>query len=352
VRIAAGERLSFDQGDVALDGHAIEARLYAEDPARGFLPQTGTVLGLVEPSGPGIRVDSSLSVGSVIGTDYDPMLAKVIVWGPDRDAARARLVGALGSTAVLGVTTNVPFLRALLSDADVVAGRLDTGLIERRGAALTRSDPPPPHVYAAAALALHLEAEPVGPVVDLWDVPDGWRLGEPAWTVRRLQAPGGEPETVRVRGRAGAAEVAVGDGSPVAARAHRDGDRLWVSLDGLTLDYDVVHSGGTVWLAADGHVTSLREQQRLTSSAASATGDGVVTAPMPGTVTAVRATVGDQVAAGTPLLVVEAMKMEHVLTAPVAGTVAELGVTAGQSVRLDERVALVTPVASAEEQEK
>src|SRR5919202_1112126 len=212
VRIAAGEPLPLQQSDVVLDGHAIEARVYAEDPARGFLPQAGTVLGLAEAEGPGVRVDSSLAVGSVVGTDYDPMLAKVIAWGPDRDTARARLVGALGHTAVLGVATNVPFLRALLTDPAVVAGDLDTGLIDRRGADLTLPEPPPPHVHAAAALALLIEAEPAGPVVDRWAVPDGWRLGEPAWTVRRLQASGGDPVTVRVRGRAEAAEVAVGDG--------------------------------------------------------------------------------------------------------------------------------------------
>src|SRR3954449_4463639 len=212
VRIAAGEPLPIEQGDVTLDGHAMEARLYAEDPARGFLPQAGTVLGLAEPDGPGVRVDSSLAVGSVVGTDYDPMLAKVIAWGPDRDTARARLIGALGHTAVLGVATNTPFLRALLSDPDVVDGRLDTGLIERRGEALTLPAPPPPHVYAAAALALLIETEPAGPVVDRWDVPDGWRLGEPAWTVRRLQAHGGDPVEVRLRGRSTAAEVRVGDG--------------------------------------------------------------------------------------------------------------------------------------------
>src|SRR4051795_6058827 len=101
VRIAAGEPLPLDQGDVVLDGHAMEARVYAEDPARGFLPQAGTVLGLAEPDGTGVRVDSSLAVGSVVGTDYDPMLAKVIAWGRDRATARARLVGALGHTAVL-----------------------------------------------------------------------------------------------------------------------------------------------------------------------------------------------------------------------------------------------------------
>src|ERR671917_303250 len=103
IRIAAGERLPIDQSDVTLDGHAIEARLYAEDPARGFLPQTGTVLGLCEPAGPGVRVDSSLAVGSAVGPDYDPMLAKVVAGAPARDPARARLVGALGHTAVLGV---------------------------------------------------------------------------------------------------------------------------------------------------------------------------------------------------------------------------------------------------------
>src|SRR3954467_3696117 len=173
VRIAAGERLPFGQDDVALAGHAIGARVYAEDPSRGFLPQAGTVVDLVEPSGDGVRVDSSLAVGSVVGTDYDPMLAKVIAWGPDRETARARLVGALGHTAVLGVTTNTPFLRALLGDPDVVAGRLDTGLIERRGEALTLVSPPSASVFAAAALYELGEGEPAGPVVDPWEIPDG-----------------------------------------------------------------------------------------------------------------------------------------------------------------------------------
>jgi acetyl-CoA/propionyl-CoA carboxylase biotin carboxyl carrier protein len=348
LRVAAGEPLPFAQDDVVLTGHAIEARVYAEDPARGFLPQAGTVLGLTEPAGTGVRVDSSLAVGSVVGTDYDPMLAKVIATGPDRETARTRLVAALGATAVLGVATNTGFLRALLADPDVVAGRLDTGLIERRGAALTTVGPPSPAVYAAAALALLVEAEPGSPVVDRWDVPDGWRLGEPAWTVRRLTAAGGDPVTVRVRGRATAATVRVGDGDPLPARAERDGDALVVTVGGVRTRYTIVHSDGAVWLAADGRVTALREQERLAGAAGAAVSDGAVTAPMPGTVTLVQAAVGDQVVAGTPLLVVEAMKMEHVLTAPLAGTVTELGVTAGQSVRLDERVAVVTPPATAE----
>jgi acetyl-CoA/propionyl-CoA carboxylase biotin carboxyl carrier protein len=310
------------------------------------------VLGLVEPTGPGIRVDTSLALGTVVGTDYDPMLAKIIAWAPTRETARARLVGALGHTAVLGVTTNAAFLRALLEDPDVVAGTLDTGLIERRGDALTTPEPPAPHVYAAAALYELLESEPAGPVVDRWDVPDGWRLGEPAWTVRRLQASGGDPVEVRLRGRATAAEVQVGDGAPVAARAFRDAGRLTVTLDGLTMSYTVVHAAGTVWLAADGHVTALREHERLAAHGEGEATGGAVTSPMPGTVTVVQAALGDEVTAGTPLLVVEAMKMEHVLTAPVAGTVTELGVTVGQTVALDERVAVVTPTAAAPEQQE
>jgi acetyl-CoA/propionyl-CoA carboxylase biotin carboxyl carrier protein len=346
LRVAAGERLPIAQSDVSLDGHAMEARVYAEDPSRGFLPQAGDVVGLVEPAGPGVRVDSSLRVGSVVGTDYDPMLAKVIAWGPDRETARARLVTALGGTAVLGVATNTTFLRDLLNDPDVVAGRLDTGLIERRGEALTRAEPPPPHVYAAAGLALLLEGG--SDAADPWDDTSGWRLGEPAWTVRRLQARGGDPVTVRVRGRSSAAEVRVGDGDVLRAQVSQDGDLLGVTLDDVTTRFTVVHADGTVWLAVDGHVAALREHERLASVAGAAASDGAVTAPMPGTVTVVQVSLGDQVEAGTPLLVVEAMKMEHVLTAPVAGTVTELGVTAGHQVRLDERVAVVTPPAPGE----
>ncbi|SEO61505.1 acetyl/propionyl/methylcrotonyl-CoA carboxylase subunit alpha [Trujillonella endophytica] len=343
LRVAAGEPLPFGQDDVRLSGHAIEARVYAEDPARGFLPQSGTVLALREPTGPGVRVDSSLAAGSVVGTDYDPMLAKVVAWGPDRETARRRLVAALGDTAVLGVPTNTAFLRALLADPDVVAGALDTGLIERRGGALTAAGEAPAEGLAAAALALLLEDEPVGAAVDPWDMRDGWRIGEPAWTLRRLQAAGDEPVDVRVRGWAGAAEVRVGDGPALPARASRDGDELTVTLDGTTTRYLLAHHDGTVWLAGGGPTVALREHERLHAAAEGGAASGVVTSPMPGTVAVVRAEVGDRVEVGDPLLVVEAMKMEHVLTAPVAGTVTELPVPAGRSVRLDERVAVVTP---------
>jgi acetyl-CoA/propionyl-CoA carboxylase biotin carboxyl carrier protein len=137
----------------------------------------------------------------------------------------------------------------------------------------------------------------------------------------------------------------VGDGEPQPASASRDGDLLSVTVGEVSTRFTVVHSNGTVWLAVDGHVAALREHERLASAAETAASDGAVTAPMPGTVTLVQVSLGDHVEAGTPLLVVEAMKMEHVLTAPVAGTVTELPVTAGRPVRLDERVAVVTPPA-------
>jgi acetyl-CoA/propionyl-CoA carboxylase biotin carboxyl carrier protein len=353
VRVAAGEQLPFEQADVELGGHAIEARVYAEDPSRGFLPQAGTVVALTEATGEGIRVDSSLVEGGVVGSDYDPMLAKVIAWGPTRETARGRLVAALGRTAVLGVTTNVPFLRALLSDPAVVAGDLDTGLIERRGEELTRAEDPPAGIYAAVAMALLLDDEPGGTggtrgpggpvVVDPWTVPGGWRVGEHAWTPRRLVVPGGEPVVVRTRGRAGDGEVRVGEGEPLRARAWRQDGRLAVSLDDVTTWYALARDGSTVWLGAEGFALPFRLVERTAGAGAAALADGVVTAPMPGTVTLVRAAVGDEVTAGTPLLVVEAMKMEHVLVAPVDGVVDELPVTAGQQVRLDEQVAVVIP---------
>ncbi|MBO0851766.1 MAG: ATP-grasp domain-containing protein, partial [Pseudonocardia sp.] len=234
LRVAAGERLPIAQRDVTLDGHAVEARIYAEtvsikDGARGFLPTGGKVLALHEPEGPGIRVDSSLRPGLQVGGAYDPMLAKVIAHGPDRQTALRRLDGALVDTVTLGVPTNVAFLRALLRRPEVVAGELDTGLVERALPELVDGRIPEP-VYAVAALRRLLALEPTsGRARDPWDIPGGWRLGEPAWSTWRFELAGHEPVDVRVRGRADAAEVAVGDGEPVACSLRADGEELVLS---------------------------------------------------------------------------------------------------------------------------
>ena len=182
-------------------GHSIEARVYAEDPARGFLPTGGEVLGLAEPEGPGVRVDSGLATGTVVGSDYDPMLAKVIAHAGDRAGALRALDRALADTAVLGITTNIDFLRFLLADPDVAAGRLDTGLLDRRLPDYVAAQHGDDELIAAAAYKW-LRAWPA-PVSDLWAVPSGWRMGEHAPTVHRLRA-GARTDHVYLTGAPGA----------------------------------------------------------------------------------------------------------------------------------------------------
>jgi acetyl-CoA/propionyl-CoA carboxylase biotin carboxyl carrier protein len=344
LRVAAGEPLSLRQEDVALRGHAVEARVYAEDPARGFLPTGGRVLRLREPTGPGIRVDSALRAGLEVGGAYDPMLAKVVAHGPDRATALRRLDGALVDTAVLGVPTNVAFLRALLRHPDVAAGKLDTGLVERALDQLVDDNIPDP-VYAVAALQRVLEMEPAGPVVDPWELPGGWRLGEPAWSTWRFALSGHEPVDVRVRGRAGAAEVSVNGGEPAACALRADGDDLELRYAGATQRYQAAGDDRQRWLGRRGRAWSLTETGPLAAARADVggTAGGSVRSPMPGTVLHVSVADGDRVRAGQPLLVIEAMKMEHTISAPTDGRVAELAVRPGSQVAVDQPLATVVP---------
>ncbi|WP_197318517.1 acetyl-CoA carboxylase biotin carboxylase subunit [Saccharomonospora sp. NB11] len=343
LRVAAGERLGFTQDDVRLDGHAVEARVYAEDPARDFVPTGGTVLGLHEPSGPHVRVDSGMRQGSVVASHYDPMLAKVIAWGPDRTSALQRLDRALADTAVLGVPTNVPFLRALLRHDDVRAGRLDTGLVERELLSLTDATTDVEEFVVAAALDRVLSLWPTGEIVDPWDVPSGWRIGGNAGLTMRLRA-GTAEALVRVEGTPDRARVIVDGAEPVTASARRDGTDLVVRVAGEHRRYRRAEApDGAVWYAREGRTVAVSERPNLLASHAESVDAGPVTSPMPGTVLVVKAALGDVVKAGTPLLVVEAMKMEHTITAPVDGVVTQLDVRAGQQVALDEPLALVTP---------
>ncbi|MFN2478177.1 MAG: biotin carboxylase N-terminal domain-containing protein [Pseudonocardiaceae bacterium] len=341
VRVAAGEPLGLRQNDVAADGHAVQARIYAEDPANGFLPTGGRVLLIREPAGAGIRVDSGLRVGDTVGSDYDPLLAKVIAHGPDRDTALRRLDAALAQTSILGLGTNVGFLRGLLADADVQAGKLDTGLVARR-------KPPsaelPEQVFAAAALRALAALEPTGPVVDPFALPGGWRIGEPAWTRWRVQASGNEPVEVRTRGRSASAELVVGEGAATRASAWWDDGDLVVTLDQITRRYSCAVDGTAVWLGRDGHSWELHEQQPLDAARCPEQGGaGAVHAPMPGTIIAVDVVEGQQVTAGARLLVLEAMKMEHVLTAPTDGVVRELRARPGDTVEREAVLLVVDP---------
>ncbi|WP_349268368.1 acetyl/propionyl-CoA carboxylase subuit alpha [Mycolicibacterium parafortuitum] len=339
VRVAAGEKLPIAQHDIRLDGHAIEARVYAEDPARGFLPTGGDVAGLREPAGPGIRVDSGLRVGTVVGSDYDPMLAKVIAHAADRPAALRALDAALADTAVLGLTTNVEFLRFLLADPDVAAGDLDTGLLDRRLPDFVPAPPSDEDLIAGAAYRW-LRSWPATPA-DPWEVPSGWRIAGRAPTTVRLHA-GERTDHVWLTGTPDNATATVEGGETRTLRAELDGDRLAVTIDGLRTDYAVAEAGHQVWLAGAGRVAMVEEvREAPVRPDDEHSGDAELTSPMPGAVVAVGVEDGATVAAGTVVVTVEAMKMEHALSAPVDGMV-ELLVDAGEQVKVGQVLARVT----------
>ncbi|MER7620264.1 biotin carboxylase N-terminal domain-containing protein [Streptomyces sp. NPDC126503] len=349
LRVAAGEPLPFSQDDVRLDGWAIEARICAEDPARGFLPSGGTVLALREPAGAGVRTDSGLSEGTEVSSLYDPMLSKVIVHAPDRPTALRKLRAALGELVTLGVPTNAGFLRRLLAHPDVVSGDLDTGLVERDAESLVPSGVPE-EVYAAAALLRQFPPSPGEPAgwTDPFDARTGWRLGgTPAWTARPFRVPGHEPVPVRVRGTARSAELLLdGEGPAVtAALAPAAPGEFALHLDGAGHRFAVAASPEGLWLGRDGDSWHVLDHDPVAAALSGARHGGADTlaAPMPGTVTVVKVAVGDEVEAGQSLLVVEAMKMEHVISAPHAGTVSELDVTPGSTVAMDQILAVVTP---------
>ncbi|MGW7545121.1 acetyl/propionyl/methylcrotonyl-CoA carboxylase subunit alpha [Streptomyces sp. NPDC054770] len=324
LRVAAGERLGFAQEDVRLTGHAVEARICAEDPARGFLPTGGTVLLLDEPSGDGVRTDSGLGEGTEVGSRYDPMLSKVIAYGPDRATALRKLRRALAETVTLGVQTNAGFLRRLLAHPAVVAGELDTGLVERVVDDLVSTDVPDEVYEAAAAVRLEALKPAAGQAwTDPFSVPGGWRLG-------------GTPRPVTFHLR-------VQDPVEYAPRGTHTvtADRVSVTLDGVRHTF---HRAAD-WIGRDGDAWQVRDHDTVAASLSRTVRSGAdsLTAPMPGTVTVVKVAVGDDVTAGQSLLVVEAMKMEHVISAPHAGTVAELDVQPGATVAMDQVLAVIAP---------
>jgi 3-methylcrotonyl-CoA carboxylase alpha subunit/acetyl-CoA/propionyl-CoA carboxylase biotin carboxyl carrier protein len=315
LRVAAGEPLPFTQDDVTLSGHAIEARVYAEDPFHGFLPQAGTASLVRWPAH--ARVDAALESGQVVSTAYDPMLGKVIAHGPDREAARRALVDALDDTAVLGLTTNVGFLRVLAASEEFRDATIDTAWLD--GATIEEPDPDTARIFAAWT-----EAFVVTEVENRTDHPfrsDGFRLGaHPAPVHVDLDRP------VVVDGAAGRV-----DGVPVrplSAERHV----VVLSVAGRREQAVVNVTAHFVEVVHRGHRRVFHRPDVFADSAA--LGDGTLTAPMPGTVLAVSAAEGQQVAGGEVLGVMEAMKMELSLTAPFDGTVVVVGVAAGDQVAL------------------
>jgi acetyl-CoA/propionyl-CoA carboxylase biotin carboxyl carrier protein len=317
LRVAAGERLALRQDALVPSGHAVEARLYAEDPANGFLPATGTVLHYREPGD--VRVDSGIRAGSVVGTAFDPLLAKLIAHGADRDQALGRLDRGLAELELLGVRTNAAFTRELLARPDVRAGHQDTELLERVLAELALE--PPDDLLPAAALIAAGTADPPGP----------WRRAF-------------EPDCV-IRIHDGLVELA--DRTIAAGVRALAGNRYSVELDGVARRYAATERDGAVWVTRDGH--QLEARTRRIDHGALALPAGSLEAPMPGTVLFVRVANGDLVQEGDVLLVLESMKMELQVTAPYAGVVAGLGLKPGDRVERGQPVLSVAANGSGDE---
>ncbi|WP_367641602.1 biotin carboxylase N-terminal domain-containing protein [Microbacterium sp. SYP-A9085] len=316
LRIAAGAPLALD--DVTLHGHAVEARVYAESPARGFLPATGDVL--VWRAADGVRTDAAVETGSTVTADYDPMIAKVIAHGTDRADALAALDAALAETVMFGVESNVDFLRTLLADPAVQAGAMDTGLIDRMPAFV---DPAPSRAALDAAASVVPASAGRSHAAPLWLARSGWRIGADA------------PDAAQ--------SFLTSAGEVVSASRTQDpGDRAAAALA-------VAAPDGTVWVHADGVTSALtpltrrqamehRLAQRERVDAAS---DPELRAPMPGAVVAVHAPHGAHVSAGARIVSIEAMKMEHPVTAPHDG-ILTLTVAVGDQVRRGQILARVT----------
>jgi 3-methylcrotonyl-CoA carboxylase alpha subunit len=321
LRVAAGERLPLAQEEIRLAGHAFEARIYAEDATRGFLPATGTLHHLAfpaqAPAGADLRIETGVRQGDAISPFYDPMIAKLVVKASSRPAALTALTQALEETEIAGSTANIPFLVALACDADFFAGDVDTGLIARKQAALTILPGPSRQIAALAAIAASGARRPAD-AADPWEALAGYAHFHPV-----------EKRTVLKSG---------GETLPARVSARRDGRHQVAFEDGETLLIDRAHADAARTARWPGHVTvfdgpvghNFTVPDPFEAAEEAAAGGDTLRAPMPGLVKIVRAAAGDAVRKGQALLVLEAMKMEHAIAAPHDGTIEEIAAEAAQ----------------------
>ncbi len=340
LRVASGEPLPRRQDQLELRGHAIEARVYAEDPGRDFLPSTGRLAHLAFPAASeAVRIDTGVETGATISPHYDPMIAKLIVWGEDRSAALARLRAALAECEIAGVASNVEFLARLAASTAFARAELDTGLIERsREELFPPRAPAPDEALAAVALAeLLLEqanarerASASGDPHSPWNEIDGWRMNEDShhdfvFTEGDAQYP------VTVRFLAAGQRVAI-SGREYALEGEWLGEQmLLVHLDGRTFKARALREAGDwhVFVASGHRRFALRDEFYGLDVDA---GGGSLAAPMPGKIVAVMVKPGQKVGKGTPLVILEAMKMEHTIAAPADGVVKEIHYAPGEQV--------------------
>ncbi len=341
LRVAAGEPLPLRQDQLELRGHALEARIYAEDANKGFLPATGTLIRLVPPAESlNVRVDTGVEEGDEITPYYDPMIAKLIVWDETRDGALARMRKALADYRVAGLTTNIDFLSRLVACPAFASADLDTGLIERQKSFLFPETQPVPRdallvatvgellwEQHAARQAAKTSGDPWSP----WHARDGWRMNLTA--ARTISFKDGETLIdIRVRYGDEQWELTLNGKTTLARGKKLEGDRFAVELDDRRLVASVVSVDEKRTIFLQGSTHSLLRDDPLHRVDAGDSHGGGLTAPMPGKVVALLAQPGQKVDKGTPLLILEAMKMEHTITAPAAGTVKAFCYVAGEQV--------------------
>ena len=332
-RVASGEKLPLEQSQVRFDGHAVEARVYAEDAESGFLPSTGRIVAMELPAG--IRVDSGFATGGEVTPYYDAMIAKLVAHAPTREVALDRLAAALDRTVIAGPRCNIAFLAALTRASEFRQGKVDTGFIDRNlamlGAVPHKAD------FAAAALGVaHLLCVKAGgefPEVDAAD--------EPA----EASSPWAASDGFQLGGARSHAVPVMIDGEGAVATVSYGSDGMHVAIEGAApaTDAQVFAASDEAYVLRHGRQTRVRIKDFAAATAQAGAGDGVIKAPMHGRVLAVDVAVGDRVAAGQRLAVIEAMKMEHTLRAPFAGTVTEVPVGAGQQVVEGEEIMVIEP---------
>ena len=339
--IADGRPLAFEQSDLSIRGHAVEARLYAEDPAAGFLPATGIVLDWEPAQAPVVRWDSGVETGSVVGVEFDPMLAKVISYAPTRTESVTRLALALERSRIRGVTTNRDFLVATLRDSRFLTGQATTSFLDQSGVSLRREPSPTEGRVAAIAAALAERDATIASGGVLRSFPPGWR-NTPMPPETRTYELAGEPVHVSYRpGRDGHLDV---DGQRVTVRSVHGG---WVDFEITEGDVLLRHQvnvfihGTDIWAQGPEGDVRMTRLSRFPEEKRPPAIPGGMLAPMPGKVISVEVQTGDSVREGDLLLIVEAMKMEHRVLAPRAGSVTEVRAAAGDQVNAGDLLVVV-----------
>lgn len=347
LRVASGEPLPLKQEQMRIQGHAIEARIYAENPEKGFLPSIGTLTrmrsapaveftlaapGATQPAP--VRIDAGVREGDAISPFYDPMIAKLIVWGADRDAALRNMARALAQYQVVGLATNIGFLQRLIAGQAFATADLDTGLIERhRDSLFPAAVAPTADTLALATAALLQQEQRHQDSRDPWAQTSGWRLNTRLQRSLNFEDDSGNSEVrIDYAGDGRQWQLQIGGNTHTLALHAANSDSVRISLDGRTLQADVAWEGEGLHLFDGRSQHSLRLLDPMAHAGHAEAEGGRLTAPMPGKIVALLVDQGASVTQGTPLLIMEAMKMEHTIAAPSAGTVEALRYAVGDQV--------------------